>query len=87
MANNHSCNASVRDCTLEDIDAACLDFVQSYELYNITEEINNYFHSSFLGVSIPSGPGSRRDWFNCTLSHSQECLSPTAVSYIQSSLE
>ena len=51
MANNHSSNASVRNCTLEDIDAACLDF-QRIELFNINIEINNYVKESFPGVSI-----------------------------------
>ena len=86
MADNHSHNAPVKDCTLEDIDAACLNF-QRYELSFITTEIENYFNNSFPGVGIQAGPGSKRDWFNLYLSHSQECLSPTAVSYIQSSLE
>ena len=81
MANNHSSNAPVRNCTLEDIDAACLDF-QRYELFNINIEINNYVKESFPGVSIQAGSGSRQDWFNCNLNYSQDCLSPTAVSYI-----
>ena len=88
MANNHtiSRNASVRNCTLEDIDAVCLDF-QRYELRSIiTEEINSYFKDSFPDVRIPDSSGSHKDWFDSILSHSQECLSPTAVRYIQSSL-
>ena len=52
MANNHSRNAPVRDCTLEDIDAACLDFVRSYELFSIIKpNIGNYAKNS-LGVGI-----------------------------------
>ncbi|MCG8621372.1 MAG: hypothetical protein MJE68_05130, partial [Proteobacteria bacterium] len=66
---------------MKDIDAACLDFVRSYELENITEEINKYFNDSFPGVGTQYGPGSHQNWFSCTLSHSQDCLSPTAVSY------
>ena len=87
MANNHSRNAPVRDCTLEDIDAACLDFVRSYELLNITEELINYFNDSFPGVSMQYGSGSRQDWFSCTLSHSQECLSTTAISHIHGKIK
>lgn len=79
MADNCSDNAAVRNCTLEDIDAACLDF-QRYELVTVIrdQKIANYSRDS-LGYTIQDHPYS---WFNCTLSQSQEHLSPGAVSYI-----
>ena len=82
MVDNRGNNAPVRDCTLEDIDAVCLDF-QRFELAGIIKgNISNYFKDSF-GASIEDGSCSHQDWFSCTLSHSQECLSPTAVNYIR----
>ena len=84
-AGDHDNNAAVRNCTLEDIDAACLDF-QQYELsYFIRDmEIATYVKDPVrgLGTQIEGGSGSQEDWFNCTHSQSQQQLHPEAVNYI-----
>ena len=81
-AGDHDNSAAVRNCTLEEIDEACLEY-QRYELSSVIrdKEITNYAKNS-LETEIEGGPGSQEHWFNCTRSQSSEHLSPRAVSYI-----
>ena len=73
-------NTPVRNCTLEDIDAACRDF-QRYELHVISRDIGAYARDPVggLGTEILN---LKEDWFNCTRSLSQEQLHPEAVNYV-----
>ena len=78
-SGGHDNNTAVRNCTLKDIDAACLEF-QRYELaYVIRNGIVTYANSSLGLTEVQGGSGSGKDWFNC---QSQEDLSTEAISYI-----
>ena len=80
-AGDHDNNAAVRNCTLENIDAACLEF-QRYELSSVIRNGIITYADSSLETEIQGGPGSQEDWFNCTRSQSSEHLSSRAVSYV-----
>lgn len=72
MVGNNS-RAAVGDCTLEDIDTACLDFQRIellFSIYNTNGDINTYVKKSFDGISIPM---AEQVWFNCALSEDQLC--------------
>ena len=74
--------AAVRNCTLEDIDAVCLDF-QRYELKaNDTAKIFRYAKTS-LGLKHEEGISEDgQNWFNCTRCQSEEKLCSQAVDYV-----
>lgn len=68
----------MRNCTLEDIDAVCLDLHQ-VEMYDV---IHSYVNNS-LALTVPSRGRCPQDgWLNCTRSESQETLDPDGVSYV-----
>ena len=74
-------SGAVRNCTLEDIDAICIEF-QSFELYTTLHG----WPSGTNGIASYASevPNSPEMWFNCTRSQNQEQLRdhPDAVTHI-----
>jgi hypothetical protein len=68
------------NCTLEAIDAICLDFQQIELFITIKSNIATYTEDS-LGEEIP---GAEQDWFNCNVSEDQLCSE--AIDYIRGKL-
>ena len=71
---------AVRNCTLEDIDAICIEF-QNFELYTALHGGPSGNGIASYASEVPNNP---EEWFNCTRSQNQEELRdhPDAVTHI-----